>query len=79
MHETTGNMWESWFECEDYVRFCKIGDKILPFFSCNKRDDLHKSPEWGFAKLSYLGEGTIYSINGVLQNNDELLHFYAKE
>jgi len=61
--------------------FCKLLDgRILPYFMRDQNDTrLHESPERAHLNLKYIGQGVIYMINGVLQNDDRLMHFYTKE
>jgi len=67
------------FDVEETKGICLIDGKQYEYKGCSS-SALNEAKEY-YKKFYpiYMGKGTIYSINGVKQNGDEILHFFTKE
>lgn len=60
------------------THFCEIDGEVMPYFMCGaNNDNLHNSPKYAHLNLRYLGCGRIYSVDGAVQNDSRLMHFYS--
>lgn len=62
------------------THFCEINGEVMPYWGCDENDNnWQNSPKYAHLNLRYLGCGRIYSVDGVVQNDSRLMHFYSLE
>lgn len=65
-------------EVRSATNMCKLDNgKIIQYTSCHVANKIPTLTKKYYDILNFIGEGVIYSIDGVLQNCKEKLYFYV--
>lgn len=60
---------------EDTVCVALINGEQREYYMCSSAEEKPNEDE---AKFEYIGRGTIYTIDGVMQSGEQLYHFFIK-